>query len=140
MGKLCALISCVLLSVAAVTAQTAQTGTNERLLLQGTTGLIAVAGFLFLIAVVFLVKKAWCEEPITRKSAVESVRQDDVDGNVYETSLDMVRRKSAVESVRLDDVDGNVYETSLDMVRSKDDDNVYENLAMDGPEDKVTSM
>ncbi|XP_039667434.1 macrophage mannose receptor 1-like [Perca fluviatilis] len=81
---------------------------------QRLTGLIAVAGFLFLIFVVFLMKKAWCEEPITKKSAVESVRQDDVDGNVYETSLDMVR--------------------------SKDDENVYENLPMDGPEDKVTSM
>ncbi|KAF1385236.1 hypothetical protein PFLUV_G00105640 [Perca fluviatilis] len=139
MGKLCALISCVLLSVAAVMAQTAQTGTTERLLPQWLTGIIAVAGFLFLAFVILLVQKAWCDEPITRKSAMESVRQDDVDGNAYETSLDMVRRKSAAESVRQDDVDGNAYEV-LDMVRSKDDKNAYENLAMDGPEDKVTSM
>ncbi|XP_031179953.1 PDZK1-interacting protein 1 isoform X1 [Sander lucioperca] len=139
MGKLCELISCLLLSVSVVTAQTAQTGTSERLLPQWLTGLIAVTGFLFLTFVVLLVQKAWCEEPITRKSAVESVRRDDVDGNAYETSLDMVRRKSAVESVRRDDVDGNAYEV-LDMVRSKEDENAYENLAMDGPEDKVTSM
>ncbi|XP_035863542.1 PDZK1-interacting protein 1 isoform X2 [Sander lucioperca] len=114
MGKLCELISCLLLSVSVVTAQTAQTGTSERLLPQWLTGLIAVTGFLFLTFVVLLVQKAWCEEPITRKSAVESVRRDDVDGNAYETSLDMVR--------------------------SKEDENAYENLAMDGPEDKVTSM
>ncbi|TDH09015.1 hypothetical protein EPR50_G00103580 [Perca flavescens] len=113
MGKLCALISCVLLSVAAVTAQTAQTGTTERLLPQWLTGIIAVAGFLFLAFVVLLVQKAWCDEPITMKSTVESVRQDDVDGNAYEV---------------------------LDMVRSKDDKNAYENLAMDGPEDNVTSI
>uniref|UniRef100_A0A8C9ZPB3 Uncharacterized protein n=1 Tax=Sander lucioperca TaxID=283035 RepID=A0A8C9ZPB3_SANLU len=53
MGKLCELISCLLLSVSVVTAQTG----TEPLLRQGLTGLIAVAGFLFLTFVVFLVKK-----------------------------------------------------------------------------------
>uniref|UniRef100_A0A8C2WGL5 Uncharacterized protein n=1 Tax=Cyclopterus lumpus TaxID=8103 RepID=A0A8C2WGL5_CYCLU len=37
--------------------------TSERLLPQWLTGIIAVAGFLFLTFVGLLVKKAWCEEP-----------------------------------------------------------------------------
>ncbi|XP_063747296.1 PDZK1-interacting protein 1 isoform X2 [Eleginops maclovinus] len=60
MGKVCAGVSCLLLSVAAVSAQKAQ---GERALPQWLTGIIAVCGFLFLSFVVFLVKKAWCEEP-----------------------------------------------------------------------------
>lgn len=40
-----------------------QTQISERLLPQWLTGIIAVSIFLFLSFVVFLVKKAWCEEP-----------------------------------------------------------------------------
>ncbi|KAI9542558.1 hypothetical protein NQZ68_019242 [Dissostichus eleginoides] len=84
MGKVCAAVCCLLLSVAEVTAQTAQ---SERALPQWLTGIMALCGFLFLSFVVFLVKKAWCEEP-RKKTTVKSVRE-----NAYETSLDMVRSK-----------------------------------------------
>lgn len=49
-----------------------QSQVSERLLPQWATGLIAVAGFLFLSVVGLLVKKAWCEEP------KRSVRNKDV--------------------------------------------------------------
>ncbi|XP_034737988.1 PDZK1-interacting protein 1 [Etheostoma cragini] len=106
--------------------------TPERLLPQWLTGIIAVAGFLFLVFIVLLVQKAWCEDT-RRKSAVETLRQD----NAYETSLDTLRRKSAVETLRQED--GNTYKV-LETVRTKEEENAYDNLGMDGPEDKVTSM
>ncbi|XP_054452684.1 PDZK1-interacting protein 1 isoform X2 [Anoplopoma fimbria] len=113
MGKLWAVISCLLLSVGAVTAQGAQN--SKRLLPQWLTGLIAVSGFLFLIFVIFLVKKAWFEEPKRKKTSVESVIE-----NEY--------------------VDGNTYETELDMVRSKKDMNTYDNMVIDATDDKATVM
>ncbi|XP_070688801.1 PDZK1-interacting protein 1 [Pempheris klunzingeri] len=136
MGKLCAVTSCLLLAVGAVTAQTAQ-NQSERLLPQWLTGIIAVVGFLFLTFVGFLVKKAWCEEPSRRK---ETVRENDfieTNDNNYETSLDLdqVRRKRT-ESVRED----NTYETHLDLVRSKEHENAYDNLVTDVPEEKATAM
>ncbi|XP_034385786.1 PDZK1-interacting protein 1 [Cyclopterus lumpus] len=109
MGKLCAVISCLLLSVGAATAQGAQT--SERLLPQWLTGIIAVAGFLFLTFVGLLVKKAWCEEPSRKKTTMELV-----EGNKF--------------------VNENTYENNLDMVRSKDDMNVYDSVI----EDKATVM
>uniref|UniRef100_A0A4W6DQ80 PDZK1 interacting protein 1 n=1 Tax=Lates calcarifer TaxID=8187 RepID=A0A4W6DQ80_LATCA len=118
MGKLSALISCLLLTVGAVMAQTAQTQVSERLLPQWLTGLIAVSGFLFLTFVGFLVKKAWCEESSRGMTIVEST--------VRENEFAMTN--------------GNTYETTLDMVRSTEDTNAYENLAIDGTDDKVTAM
>ncbi|KAL7396664.1 hypothetical protein ABVT39_009600 [Epinephelus coioides] len=116
MAKLCAVIFCLLLSVGAVTAQTAQTQT-ERLLPQWLTGIIAVVAFLFLTFVGFLVKKAWCEESSRRKTTVESVGENEVVMT-----------------------NGNTYETSLDMVRSKEDLNAYDNLVINDTEVKVTVM
>ncbi|XP_010782009.1 PDZK1-interacting protein 1 [Notothenia coriiceps] len=65
MGKVCAAVCCLLLSVAAVAAQTAQ---SDRALPQWLTGIMALCGFLFLSFVGFLVKKAWCEEPRSEES------------------------------------------------------------------------
>ncbi|XP_027146410.1 PDZK1-interacting protein 1 isoform X2 [Larimichthys crocea] len=161
MGKLCAVTSCLFVTVAAVTAQTGKNTAQpqmERLLPQWLTGIIAVSAFLFVVFVTFLVKKAWCEDPDRPRKKVEaSERQNDVamttrntyatsldmdrrkssvtsDGNTYETTLDMVRRKSSVTS------DGNTYETTLDMVRSKDGRNAFNNPAVDTSDDKVSSL
>ncbi|XP_059197123.1 PDZK1-interacting protein 1 [Centropristis striata] len=120
MGKLCLLVSCLLLSVGAVTPQTGGPS-PDRLLPQWLTGIIAVVGFLFLSFVGLLVKKAWCEEPSRRKS-VESVRENDVimmNGDTYDTSLDMVRSKDE---------------------QKRAEQNVYDNLAMEQIEDKATAM
>ncbi|XP_045898993.1 PDZK1-interacting protein 1 isoform X1 [Micropterus dolomieu] len=124
MAKLCAVISSLLLTVGVVAAQTDQTQISERLLPQWLTGIIAVSIFLFLSFVVFLVKKAWCEEPSRRKVSVVSDKDNDYAmtiENAYETN-------------------GNAYETSLDMVRSKENTNAYNNLVIDSTDDKVTSM
>ncbi|TNN65765.1 Proximal tubules-expressed gene protein [Liparis tanakae] len=105
MGKLCAVISCLLLSVAAVTAQGAQ---SERLLPQWLTGILAVTGFLFLTFVAFLVKKAWCEEPSRKKTTMESVEEKDyVNKNTYDTSLEMRRDNM------------NVYDSVIDVTVDK---------------------
>ncbi|XP_051231638.1 PDZK1-interacting protein 1 isoform X2 [Dicentrarchus labrax] len=167
MGKLCAVTSCLLLTVSAAAAQTAQPQI-ERLLPQWLTGIIAVSAFLFLVFVTLLVKKAWCEKP-SRKTAVESEsdRENEfvvTNGNTYETNLDTIRRKSTVESARENEFEntyettlemtgrkstvestgenefGNTYETTLEMVRSKEDPNAFDNLAFGSADDKVTSM
>ncbi|XP_077964137.1 uncharacterized protein LOC120823711 isoform X2 [Gasterosteus aculeatus] len=135
MGKLYAAVSCLLLSAAAVAAQGAQAKMQERALPQWLTGIIAVSGFLFLAFVGFLVKKAWCEEPRREEVTVELVGEDEfVNKNIYESSPGTVRVKTVVGETE------NTYESTLDMVRSKDDMNAYDNLVMDGTEDKVTSM
>ncbi|KAL6108564.1 uncharacterized protein ACO6RY_19066 [Pungitius sinensis] len=138
MGKLYAAMSCLLLSVAAVTAQGAQTKMEERVLPQWLTGIIAVSGFLFLAFVGFMVKKAWCEEPRRKKVTMELVRENEfVNKNIYESSPGRVRVNTVVEVVGETE---NTYESTLDMVRSKDDRNAYDNLVIDDTEDKVTSM
>ncbi|XP_044216743.1 PDZK1-interacting protein 1 [Thunnus albacares] len=114
MGKLSAVICCLLLTVRAATAQTAQ---PERLLPQWLTGIIAVAGFLFLSFVGLLVKKAWCEEPRRREGDVELVNDNEF------TMTDSV-----------------TYDTNLDVVRSKESMNAYENMVVDSADEKVTSM
>ncbi|XP_051231639.1 PDZK1-interacting protein 1 isoform X3 [Dicentrarchus labrax] len=155
MGKLCAVTSCLLLTVSAAAAQTAQPQI-ERLLPQWLTGIIAVSAFLFLVFVTLLVKKAWCEKPSRsvrgktnvsmnkKKTAVESEsdRENEfvvTNGNTYETNLDTIRRKSTVESTGENEF-GNTYETTLEMVRSKEDPNAFDNLAFGSADDKVTSM
>ncbi|XP_054452683.1 PDZK1-interacting protein 1 isoform X1 [Anoplopoma fimbria] len=130
MGKLWAVISCLLLSVGAVTAQGAQN--SKRLLPQWLTGLIAVSGFLFLIFVIFLVKKAWFEEP-----------KSDSGGRKERHTIELgtMWKKTSVESVIENEyVDGNTYETELDMVRSKKDMNTYDNMVIDATDDKATVM
>ncbi|XP_077964136.1 uncharacterized protein LOC120823711 isoform X1 [Gasterosteus aculeatus] len=143
MGKLYAAVSCLLLSAAAVAAQgelnqrtdDGDAKMQERALPQWLTGIIAVSGFLFLAFVGFLVKKAWCEEPRREEVTVELVGEDEfVNKNIYESSPGTVRVKTVVGETE------NTYESTLDMVRSKDDMNAYDNLVMDGTEDKVTSM
>ncbi|XP_008336089.1 PDZK1-interacting protein 1 [Cynoglossus semilaevis] len=116
MEKLTALTSCLLLMVGGSTAQSVQSQVSERLLPQWATGLIAVAGFLFLSVVGLLVKKAWCEEPKRVSSSLGSEREN-----------------APV-------VTNNICDTSLNMVRSKEDQNAFNNLAMDNTFDKVTSM
>ncbi|XP_068447287.1 PDZK1-interacting protein 1 isoform X2 [Clinocottus analis] len=141
MEKLCAVISCLLLSVGTATAQEAQLQ-SERLLPQWLTGIIAVAGFLFLTFVTLLVKKAWCEEPSRKKTTMEFVGRDDyVNNNPYENNLDMVREKTTKELPEVKEyVNENTNHLRLDMVRSKDNMNAYDNLVLDGTEDKVTAM
>ncbi|XP_035031935.1 PDZK1-interacting protein 1 [Hippoglossus stenolepis] len=115
MDKVSQMISCLLLIVGAVTAETVsdQNLSAERLLPQWLVGIIAVAVFLFLSFVALLVKKAWCEESNRRTKS--------------ERESDLVL------------TNGNTYDTSLDTVRSKDV-NVYDNLEIDSSDDKVTPM
>ncbi|XP_076583289.1 PDZK1-interacting protein 1 [Chaetodon auriga] len=118
MEKRRAVTSSLLLTVAAVSAQTAQTQISERLLPQWLTGIIAVSIFLFLAFVSFLVKKAWCEGPSRRRSTVEEPERD------HELVM----------------TNGNPYSTTLDVVRSKDDINAYNNLVIESTDDRVTPM
>ncbi|KAG7217547.1 hypothetical protein INR49_021383 [Caranx melampygus] len=117
MEKLSAMISCLLLIVGAVNAQTDPRKVSERPLPQWLTGLIAVAGFLFLTFAGFLVKKAWCERSSRGEASVESQREN-------EFAM----------------TNGNAYETRLEMVRSKEATNAYDNLVIDTTDDRVTSM
>ncbi|MEQ2316706.1 hypothetical protein AMECASPLE_035343 [Ameca splendens] len=90
------LVSCLLLLVGAVTAQTGQPTHYERLLPQWLTGIIAVSGFLLLTFVGFLVKKVWCEESSGRNASMESVRDNEyVESNPYVGNLDNIRWRTA---------------------------------------------
>ncbi|XP_020512917.1 PDZK1-interacting protein 1 [Labrus bergylta] len=131
MEKLGVVISCLLMTVGAVTAQTVQP--SERLLPQWLTGIIALVGFLFLTFVVFLMKKAWCDESGRKKSSAEAVTEE----NSYETSLDLVRRKTEMRQEESETE--NIYEITLDLVRN-DDRNAFNNHAFENTEEKVTSM
>ncbi|CAK6981513.1 PDZK1-interacting protein 1 isoform X3 [Scomber scombrus] len=113
MGKLSAVIFCVLLSVGTATAQTVPV---ERVLPQWLTGLIAVSCFLFLSFVTLLAKKAWCDETSSREAVEETV-----------------------EEVEIGRANSNVYDTRLSTFRSKENPNAYENLVIDSDE-KVTTM
>ncbi|XP_062280946.1 PDZK1-interacting protein 1 isoform X1 [Scomber scombrus] len=114
MGKLSAVIFCVLLSVGTATAQTVPV---ERVLPQWLTGLIAVSCFLFLSFVTLLAKKAWCDE----------------------TSRSVGAAEETVEEVEIGRANSNVYDTRLSTFRSKENPNAYENLVIDSDE-KVTTM
>ncbi|CAJ1059602.1 PDZK1-interacting protein 1 isoform X3 [Xyrichtys novacula] len=138
MERLCVLTSCLLLTVGASTAGTDAVKPIQRPLPQWLTGLIAVAGFLFLTFVVVLVKKAWCDKPDRRESSAEGARGNDTvmtEENSYETTLDLSRRNASKDSER-----DQTYETTLDLVRNKDEVNAHYNQGFDISEEKVTSM
>ncbi|XP_034564259.1 PDZK1-interacting protein 1 isoform X2 [Notolabrus celidotus] len=155
MERLSALISCLLLTVGASSAQTDFVKPVERLLPQWLTGLIAVVGFLFLTFVLFLVNRAWCDKS-DRSTSAEAVIENDImtEENTYETSMDLVRRKSGesetgntyqttLDLVRRksgESETGNTYQTTLDLVRNKDEVNTFYNQGFDSYEEKVTSM
>ncbi|KAM4629338.1 PDZK1-interacting protein 1 [Polymixia lowei] len=105
----------VLVSLGGVSAQTGQSQ-QERALPQWLTGIIAVAGFLFLVFVAFLVNKAWC---------------------------DKTSQGHAGEAVRVNDytrTNGAQHDISMDTIRSRDNENAYENLAVDHTDDRITAM
>ncbi|KAJ8277509.1 hypothetical protein GJAV_G00075940 [Gymnothorax javanicus] len=80
------------------------------------TGIIAVAVFLFLVFVAFLVNKAWCDDS-SRESKAVPVRNNE-DHTM---------------------TNGTHYDTSMDMVRTSEHENAYENVAIQN-EDRVTVM
>uniref|UniRef100_A0A9J7X9G4 T-cell acute lymphocytic leukemia 1 n=1 Tax=Cyprinus carpio carpio TaxID=630221 RepID=A0A9J7X9G4_CYPCA len=84
----------------------------EQALPNWLTGIIAVAVFLFLVFIVFLVNKAWCETP----SEPEAVPTEYAMTN------------------------GSTCETSLDAVRSSEDPKAYENAIVHQTDEKVTKM
>ncbi|XP_060890062.1 PDZK1-interacting protein 1 [Labrus mixtus] len=135
MEKLGVVISCLLMTVGGVTAQTVQP--SERLLPQWLTGIIALVGFLFLTFVVFLMKKAWCDESGRKKSSAEAVTGNDFVSTEESTSLDLVRRKTEMRQEESETE--NIYEITLDLVRN-DDRNAFNNHAFENTEEKVTSM
>ncbi|KAJ7993206.1 hypothetical protein DPEC_G00270040 [Dallia pectoralis] len=96
---------------------TAQTGEVSRALPQWLTGTIAVSAFLFLIFVTFLVNKAWCQDSSPETNAHEC-------------------EKTAAYV----NTNGEHYDTRLDMIRSIENEGVYDNVDLDGFEDKVTAM
>ncbi|XP_041695838.2 PDZK1-interacting protein 1 [Coregonus clupeaformis] len=114
MGRATTVILWLMLTLGVVTAQIDKV---ERALPQWLTGIIAVAAFLFLIFVAFLVNKAWCQD-----SRLET--------KVCECGKNTGYAKT----------NGDNYDTSLDMVRSRDHKGAYENTALEGMEDKVTVM
>ncbi|XP_075997709.1 PDZK1-interacting protein 1 [Genypterus blacodes] len=114
MGTFATVISCLLLSIGVVTAQTARD--TQRALPQWLTGIIAVVAFLFLAFVAILVNKAWCGE------SRASFRGDAGKESDYTTTKD-----AACDS-------------SLEMVRSPEDRNAYDNLTVHINDEKVTTM
>ncbi|XDV22486.1 hypothetical protein PO909_027371 [Leuciscus waleckii] len=63
MGKPVAVLHWLLLTLGLAAAQAALLEKAEQTLPNWLTGIIAVAVFLFLIFIAFLVNKAWCETP-----------------------------------------------------------------------------
>ncbi|CAL8310329.1 unnamed protein product [Lota lota] len=104
---------------------------QQRLLPQWLTGLLAVAGFLFLSFVGFLVNKAWCQNA----RLVPSDDPETEGGNEGRMEGGNEGRKEVVFSSS----NGGHYDTILDTVRSAEHDNAYENLAVDAV-DRVTAM
>ncbi|KAG7277520.1 hypothetical protein CRUP_030682 [Coryphaenoides rupestris] len=93
-------------------------GGQQRLLPQWLTGLLAVAGFLFLSFVAFLVNKAWL------------VPSDDPE---------MAGRNEGKKEGDFSSSNGGQYNTILDRVRSVEHENAYENLGVDNV-NRVTAM
>lgn len=76
MEKVHVVISCLLLAVAGVTAQTGQRDSG-RLVPQWLSGLTAMTIFLLLTFMFFIVKRIWCEKP-SRRNDDESVRENEL--------------------------------------------------------------
>lgn len=80
------------------------------------TGIIAVAVFLFLVFVGFLVNKAWFGDRQESKAVPVPSTEDYAMTN------------------------GKHYDTSLDMVRTADHEHAYANVVIQNTEDKITAM
>ncbi|XP_077082494.1 PDZK1-interacting protein 1 [Siphateles boraxobius] len=111
MGKPVAVLYWLLLTLGLAAAQAEKA---EQTLPNWLTGIIAVAVFLFLIFIAFLVNKAWCETPSKSEAAVP---------NEYAMTNGSP-----------------TYETSLDAVRSSDEPNAYESVIIHQTDEKVTAM
>ncbi|XP_063056191.1 PDZK1-interacting protein 1 [Engraulis encrasicolus] len=111
MGKIIPAFSLLLVMLGVVSAQTdgVQRGIPNWL-----TGILAVAVFLFLVFVAFIVNKAWCTE---RRP----------DNEMAETSTDYGM------------TNGCTYDTVINVARTDEDENVYMNTT-EGAEEKVTAM
>ncbi|XP_016137733.1 PDZK1-interacting protein 1 [Sinocyclocheilus grahami] len=109
MGKSVTVLHWLVLTLGLVAAQAEKA---EQALPNWLTGIIAVGVFLFLVFVVFLVNKAWCETP----SKPEAVP------NEYSMT------------------NGSTHETSLDAVRSSENPKAYENVIVHQTEEKVTEL
>ncbi|KAK3533129.1 hypothetical protein QTP70_008805 [Hemibagrus guttatus] len=110
MGKAVRVLYCLLLMLEVVTAQA---GSVERALPNWLTGIIAVAVFLFLVFIAFVVNKAWCKD---------SSQEDKASVTTSEYAMT------------------NGSNTHLDSVRSDEHYNAYENGIFDKPEETVTVM
>ncbi|TSK53711.1 PDZK1-interacting protein 1 [Bagarius yarrelli] len=101
---------CLLLILGTVTAQA---GKVERALPNWLTGIIAVAVFLFLVFVAFIVNKAWCK------------------GSSQEEKVSVATNEHAMT---------NGSNTNLDSVRSHEHNSAYENVTFHKSEETVTVM
>ncbi|XP_065101431.2 PDZK1-interacting protein 1 [Paramisgurnus dabryanus] len=111
MGRSIAVIYWLFLTFGPVAAQADKV---EQALPNWLTGIIAVAVFLFLVFIAFLVNKAWFETP-SKPEAVNSNEYAMTNGS-------------------------STYETVLEVVRSSEDPNAYENVTVHQTEEKVTVM
>ncbi|KAM9461469.1 PDZK1-interacting protein 1 [Clarias gariepinus] len=101
---------CLLLMLGTVTAQAESVG---RALPNWLTGIIAVAVFLFLVFIAFLVNKAWCED---------SSQEEKVNGTANEYAMT------------------NGSNINLDSVRSHEHFDAYENVIVHKSEENLTAM
>ncbi|XP_048832428.1 PDZK1-interacting protein 1 [Brienomyrus brachyistius] len=93
---------------------TAQEDREQRVLKPWMTGIMAVTVFLFLVFVVFLVKKAWCGDSSNEEEAAQ--------GKDYSRTND------------------SMCNTNLNMVRSDEYDNAFDNIAAEGKGVIITAM
>ncbi|XP_052394366.1 PDZK1-interacting protein 1 [Carassius gibelio] len=112
MGKSFTVLHWLVLTLGLVAGQAEIPEKAEQALPNWLTGIIAVAVFLFLVFIAFLVNKAWCKTP----SEAEAVPTEYAMTN------------------------GSTHETSLDAVRSSEDPKAYENVIVHQTDEKVTKM
>ncbi|XP_058257353.1 PDZK1-interacting protein 1 [Hemibagrus wyckioides] len=110
MGRAVRVLYCLLLTLEVVAAQAESV---KRALPNWLTGIIAVAVFLFLVFIAFIVNKAWCKE---------SSQEDKVSVTTNEYAMT------------------NGSNTNLDSVRSDEHYSAYENVIFHKPEETVTVM
>ncbi|CAL8252018.1 unnamed protein product [Merluccius merluccius] len=122
--KLWCVLVCVMLLEGDVVQTQSDQGGQQRLLPQWLTGVLAVAGFLFLSFVGFLVNKAWCQ----------NARLVPSDDPVMEGGNE--GRKEGGNEGEFSNINGGHYDS--DTVRSAEH-NAYVNLAVDAV-DRVTAM